>query len=94
MNPGTSRLDLTSRIFCLATVLGLTLAFGDPLALQSVLLLAVIAASAAAADRVTWIRYRWLGMAEGLTAAIVIGVTLPEGALLLPYLMVPALLAA
>ena len=93
MNPGASRLDLTSRVFCLATILGLTLAFGDPLALQSVLLLTVIAASAAAADRVTWIQYRWLGLAEGLTAAVVIGVTLPEGALLLPYLMVPALLA-
>ena len=89
----TSRLDVTSRIFCLATVLGLTLAFGSPGALQGVLLLAVTAASAAAAGRVTWLRYRWLGIAEGLTAAIVIGVTLPDGGLLLPYLMVPALLA-
>lgn len=93
MTRGTSRLDLTSRVLCLATILGLALAFGHPRALQSVLLLTVIAASAAAADRVTWLQYRWLGVVEGLTAAIVIGVTLPEGALMLPYLMVPALLA-
>jgi signal transduction histidine kinase len=89
---GTSRLDLTSRIFCLATVLGLTLAFGEPQALQAVLLLAVVAASAGTAGRTTGVRYQWLGLVEGLVAGIVIGLTLPDGALLLPYLMVPALL--
>lgn len=92
MSLATSRLDLTSRIFCLATVLGLTLSFGEPEALQGVLLLAVIAASAGAAGRITGVAYRWLGLAEGATAGVIIGVTLPEGALLLPYLMVPALL--
>lgn len=88
-----SRLDLTSRIFCLATVLGLTLALGDPRGLQGVLLLTVVAGSAAVAGRTAWFRYRWLGLAEGFAAAVVIGITLPDGALLLPYLMVPALLA-
>lgn len=90
---GSSRLDLTSRILCLATVLGLTLAFGDPRALQGVLLLAVVAASAAVAGRTTWLRYRWVGLVEGLTAGVVVAITLPDGALLLPYLLVPALLA-
>lgn len=89
----TSRLDLTSRILTLATVLGLTMAFGETQGLQAVLLLAVVSVSAATAGRTSWIRYQWLGLAEGLTAGIVIGVTLPEGALLLPYLLVPALLA-
>ncbi len=88
----SSRLDLTSRLFCLATVLGLSLAFGGPSTLQGVLLLTVVAASAAAAGRTTWVRYQWLGVVEGLLAGLVIGVTLPEGALLLPYLMIPALL--
>jgi signal transduction histidine kinase len=88
-----SRLDLTSRVLCLATVLGLTLAFGESsTALQGVLLLTVLAASASVAGRITWVRYQWLGIVEGLAAGIVIGVTMPDGALLLPYLMVPALL--
>ena len=89
----SSRLDLTSRILCLATVLGLTLAFGNSRALQGVLLLLVLAASAAATGRLAWLRYRWLGLVESLTAGVVIGMTLPDGALLLPYMMVPALLA-
>ena len=88
-----SRLDLTSRILTLATVLGLTLAFGAAQGLQGILLLCVVSASAAIAGRTSWVRYQWLGLVEGLTSAIVIGVTLPQGALLLPYLLVPALLA-
>ncbi len=87
-----SRLDITSRIFTLATILGLTLAFGEAQGLQGVLLLVVVSSSAAIAGRTSWVRYQWLGLVEGLTAGIVIGVTLPDGALLLPYLLVPALL--
>ncbi len=88
-----SRLDLTSRVFCLATILGLSLAFGGPESLQGVLLLAVVATSAGLVGRLTWVRYRWLGLVEGLTAGLLIGTTLPDGALMLPYLMIPALLA-
>lgn len=88
-----SRFDLTARVFCVSTVLGLTLAFGAASSLQSVLLLAIVAASAATAGRTSFLRYRWLGLAEGVTAGVVIGATLPDGALLLPYLMVPALIA-
>ena len=88
-----SRLDLTSRIICLAAIIGLTLAFGDAGALQGVLLISLVAASAAVAGRTAWFSYRWLGLTEGLAAGVVIGVTLPEGALALPYLMIPALLA-
>jgi signal transduction histidine kinase len=90
---GTSRLDLTSRILCLSTVLGLVLAFGAGRALQGVLLLALVAASAGATERASWISYRWLGTVEGLTAGVVIGLVLPQGALLLPYLLIPPFIA-
>jgi signal transduction histidine kinase len=90
---GTRRLDLTSRILCLATLLGLVLAFGDGRALQGVLLLALVAASAGGAERASWISYRWLGTTEGLTAGVVIGLVLPQGALLLPYLLIPPFIA-
>jgi signal transduction histidine kinase len=90
----TSRLDLTGRVFCLATILGLTLAFGEAQSLQGVLLLTIIAACAGVTGRTTWVRYQWLGLVEGLTAGVIIGITLPDGALMLPYFMIPALLGA
>lgn len=88
----TARLSFTSRVFCLATILGLTLAFAGGDAIQGTLLLSAVAALAAAAERFTWVSYAWVGLAEAGLAGIVMGLTLPDGALLLPYLVVPPLL--
>ncbi len=87
------RLGLTARVFCLATILGLTLAFdlgGE--AIQSTLLLSAVGAAALLASRFTWLSPTWVGVGEAAVAGIIIGLTLPDGALLLPYLAVPALI--
>ncbi len=87
------RLGLTARTFFLATILGLALAFHVPTVLQGTLFLVAFGAVASAASFVTFLPERWIAVVEGIIAALVIGVTLPEGSLLLPYLVVPALLA-
>ena len=90
---GSDRLGLAARAFFLATVLGLAFAFGSTSALWGLLVLAVLAALSQAAGRFTPVPLRWICVVEGSLAALVAGVTLPGGAMLLPYLMVPALLA-
>ncbi|GAA1926053.1 sensor histidine kinase [Nocardioides marmoribigeumensis] len=86
------RLGLTSRVFCLATILGLTLAFGEGQAIQGTLLLAVVGGAAIGCTRFTWLSPTWLCTFESTLAGIVIGLTLPNGALLLPYMAIPSLL--
>lgn len=88
----SSRLAITTRVFCLATILGLTLAFGEAEAIQGTLLLSVVGAAAIAALRFTWLSPVWLGVVEAGIAGIIIGLTLPDGALLLPYFAVPSLI--
>jgi signal transduction histidine kinase len=88
----TERLGLASRAFCLATVLGLGLAFARPVVLQGTLFLLVVGGAAFAAARFSFVPLRWISLVEGFVAALLIGVTLPDGAMLLPYLVVPALL--
>ncbi len=87
------RLGLTVRVIFLAAVLGLALAFRDPQTLQATLFLTAIAGVAIGASRATVLPERWIYLAEGVLTTLVIGVTLPGGTLLLPYLMVPPLLA-
>ncbi len=46
----STRVGTAARIFCVAAILGLSLAFLDQVALQGTLMLAAIAATAIAAD--------------------------------------------
>lgn len=87
------RLNLASRVFCLAAILGLSLALLDVSAVRGPLLLAAIAATAIAAEVSTGVTRAWIAIAEGGLAALVVGVLLPDGLILLPYLVIPALLA-
>src|SRR6185295_12277106 len=86
------RLGLTARAFFLATVLGLALAFQEPKVIQGLLFLFAIGSLALAATMVTFLADRWICFIEGILAAFVVGLALPQGILLLPYLVVPALL--
>jgi signal transduction histidine kinase len=88
----TERLGLAARAFCLATVGGLGVTFGDVEVLRGTLFLAVVGGAAFAAGHFSSLPLRWICLVEGFVAALLIGVTLPEGAALLPYLVVPALL--
>jgi signal transduction histidine kinase len=90
---GIDRIGLTTRAFFLATVLGLALAFRDPKVLQGTVLLTVVAAVAMAVGAFSFVPARWICLVEGFLAALAIGVTLPQGGMLLPYLMAPALIA-
>lgn len=87
------RLGLAARVFFLAAVLGLALLFRVPEILQGTLFLSAIATVAYLASARTYGNDRWVCIVEGILAALVIGLTLPGGVALLPYLLVPALLA-
>ena len=82
-----------ARVFCVAAVLGLSLALLDPVALQGTVLLAAVAATAIAADVSSRLPQSWIVGAEAALAALVVGMALPQGVLLLPYLVVPSLIA-
>ncbi len=86
------RLGLTSRVFCLAAVLGLSLALVDMPGLRSTVLLAAVAAAAIAAEAGPRVPHAWTTMAEAVLAALVIGMVLPGSAVALPYLVVPPLI--
>lgn len=86
------RLNLTSRAFCLAAIVGLSLALGASDALRATLLLAAIGATAIGADFTSYIPRTAVCIAEGAVVALVVGLALPEGVLLLPYLVVPSLI--
>ena len=85
------RLNLTSRAFCIAAILGLSLALFDADAVRGTLLLAAISATAMAADLSSRLTRTWISLAEGALTALVVGVAMPEGLVLLPYLVVPSL---
>jgi signal transduction histidine kinase len=87
------RLGLAARAFFLSTVLGLALAFSEAKVLQGTLVLLAIGSVAVAAGRFSFLAPGWVCVVEGLVAASAVGAILPDGALLLPYLIVPALLA-
>ena len=89
----SDRLGLTTRAFFLATVLGLTLAFGDGDAYRGLVGLLLLAGVALAVGRLTPLALRWVLPVEGLLAALIAGAALPGAATLLPYLLVPPLLA-
>ncbi|MGH3445801.1 MAG: hypothetical protein ACRDPB_10540, partial [Nocardioidaceae bacterium] len=88
-----ARLGIASRIFCVAALLGLSLALLDRTSLRGIVIIAAVAALAIAADISLRVSPVWVTVPEGVIAAAAIGFVLPHGALLLPYLVVPALLA-
>lgn len=88
-----ARIGWTARVFCIAAVLGLSLALLDSVALQGMLLLAAVGALAIAADHSARVPPPWIVLAEAGIAALVVGMALPQGVLLLPYLVVPSLIA-
>lgn len=90
------RLTLATRVFCVAAILGLTLTLSDlrgTTSLQATILLAAISATAIAADLTSRLPEHWVALMEALLAAMVIGFALPEGQILLPYLVIPAFVA-
>lgn len=87
------RLALGARIFCLAAVLGLSLAMRNVESLQATILLCAIAATATAADLTSRLPQSWVALTEAALASLVIAFALPDGFLLLPYLAVPAFIA-
>ena len=88
-----ARASATSRIFSIAAILGLTLSLAGTVALQGILLLAAVAATAVAADFSARLPQQWVLFTEAGLAALVVGSAFPEGALLLLYLVVPGLVA-
>lgn len=88
-----AKIGTAARVFCVAAVLGLSLAFLDSSALQGVVFLAAVAGLAIAADLSARVAESWLLAGEATLVALVVGISLPQGLLLLPYLVVPALVA-
>lgn len=87
------RVTIASRAFCFAAVLGLTAATGEPSAIQNAILVGAIATGAGAASFLERLPDTPVATAEALLVGLVIAQALPNGALLLPYLMIPALIA-
>jgi signal transduction histidine kinase len=86
------RLGLTSRIFGLAVIVGLSLALLDIQGLRGTILLGALAAAAMAAEAGPRVPQAWTTLAEAAMAALVIGLVLPGSAVALPYLVVPPLI--
>lgn len=86
------RLSLATRVFCLAAILGLSLTLSAE-TLQATIVLAAISATAIAADMTSRLPESWVALTEGALAALVIAFALPEGFVLLPYLVIPCFIA-
>ena len=86
------RLNFSSRAFCVAAILGLSLAVFDTQAVRASILLAAVSATATAADLTSRLSSTWIALAESVSASLLIGVAMPEGLALLPYLVIPALI--
>ena len=85
------RLEFASRTFCIAAILGLSLAIVDTEAIRGTLLLAAVSATALAADIHSPFSRSAIGVAEGALVALVVGASMPQGLVLLPYLVIPSL---
>lgn len=88
----TVRLYLAARAFFVATVLGLAFIFQEPRVFQALSFLIVVAALATAANHLLVGNDVWVALIEGVLAGLTIGMSLPEGAVLMPYLIAPPLL--
>lgn len=87
------RVTIASRAFCFAVVLGLSATTGSLPAMQSALLLGVIAATSAAVAMRAGLNDHWVAVGEALLVGLLIGATLPVSVVLLPYLAIPGLIA-
>ena len=87
------RLAIASRSFCIAAIFGLSLATTDRVAIQSTVVLAAASAAITAVEVSTRASLSWVTTFEGVMAGLVIGLVIPQGLVLLPYLVVPSLLA-
>jgi signal transduction histidine kinase len=83
----------TGRVFCLAAVFGLVIASRDAGAVLSMLLVATVAMVAVYVSVATLLSPTVIVTVEAALIGLVIGVALPEGVVLLPYLVVLALIA-
>lgn len=87
------RVTIASRAFCLAAILGLVALTGSSLAFYGAAWIGAIACIATILSFAKRAPSFLLASAEATLSALVIGLTLPEGALLLLYLPIPALIA-
>lgn len=90
---GLDRLAVASRVFSIAAILGLGLVTLDPVAIQGTVVLAAISGAAVAVGLTARVPLSWVTSSEALLAGLVIGFAYPQGLILLPYLVIPALLA-
>ena len=84
---------ITSRVFCLAAILGLALVARDPHVVASVALVAVVGGVSAYIAYVIGHTTLVSLTAETLVVGIVAGLTFPQSVVLMPYLVVMPLLA-
>jgi len=87
------RITLAARTSWLAALLGLALVTGNQIAVQSVLLVAAIAVTAGVATAASRIPGEVIAGVEALLVGGVVALAVPESTLLVPYLIVPALVA-
>ncbi|MGH8964878.1 MAG: hypothetical protein ACRDXB_06055, partial [Actinomycetes bacterium] len=88
------RVTIASRAFCFAAILGLTASAGSVFAVQSAVLIGAIAATAGLVTFATRLPDSLVATAEALLTGLVVALALPDGAPLLLYLPVPALIAS
>jgi signal transduction histidine kinase len=91
--PEFSRVATASRVFSLAAILGLAVAFGNASAVHATVVVTFIAAAAAYLSAFSAIPRHWILACEAGIASLVVILTLPNSVLLLPYLVVLPLLA-
>jgi signal transduction histidine kinase len=91
--PESTRVEVASKAFVLAAVLGMELALGHYDTLLVVQFVVVIAAVASFVSAATTASAHWVTAAEATLATLIVVATLPDSVLLLPYLVVLALLA-
>jgi signal transduction histidine kinase len=84
---------ITSRVFSLAAILGLTLVTRDTQVLQTVLAVIVIGAMSAYVSHALGRTTLVFLTAETLIVGLIMGITFPDSAVLMPYLVVLPLLA-
>jgi signal transduction histidine kinase len=88
-----TRVATASRVFALAAILGLTVVFSSPAALQAVFVVSVVAAIAIYLSASTALAGQWILASEAGVASLIVVLALPESSFLLPYLVALALLA-
>jgi signal transduction histidine kinase len=88
-----ARLGVASRAFSLAAILGLGLAFSNPVVLQVTLVVVVLAALAVYMSTVLPTPTAWVIAGEASFGSAIVILTLPDSVLVLPYLVVLPLLA-